>query len=214
MAEKIVIIDYGSGNLRSVEKAFQRVVQDQNHDAVIEVSARAVDIKTADRIVLPGVGAFAACMEGLSADPETIPALEQAVLVNSKPFLGICVGMQLLATRGLEFVETPGLGWIAGDICRLEGRPSRAVPHMGWNTIRTTRVHSVLDKQLDDQDFYFVHSFHFDVENEQHKLAVCDYGEEVTAAVAHDNIVGVQFHPEKSQKVGLALINRFLRWYP
>lgn len=214
MTEQVVIVDYGSGNLRSVEKAFERVAQDRALSQAISVTTNAEEIAAADRVVLPGVGAFAACMEGLSANPDIIPALEHAILVNGRPFLGICVGMQLLANRGLEFDETNGLGWIAGDVKALLPAQDRPVPHMGWNSVAMQGDHPVFAKALDGEDFYFVHSFHFDIENNAYGAAVCDYDGPVTAAVARDNIIGVQFHPEKSQHAGLALIDRFLDWCP
>ena len=215
MAERIAIIDYGSGNLRSVQKAFERAAREAGVAAQINVTDQAADIAEADRIVLPGVGAFAACRSGLAALPGVIEALEHAILLEKKPFLGICVGMQLLATRGLEFGETAGLGWIAGDVKRLEpDDPSLRVPHMGWNEATPTAPHPVFDVLEDGRDVYFVHSYHFDVENEHDRIAVCQYGSPFAAAVARDNILGVQFHPEKSQAVGLAFIRAFLKWTP
>ena len=178
----------------------------------VRVSSRACEIADADRLVLPGVGAFAACIGALKADDELIPALEHAVLMKARPFLGICVGMQLLATRGLEFGETPGLGWIAGDVKAMVATPDYRVPHMGWNNVRFFGTHPVSAGGLHERDFYFVHSFHFDIENKQYQQAVCTYGHDITAMVARDNIVGVQFHPEKSQQAGLAFIDKFLRW--
>lgn len=214
MTERIVIVDYGSGNLRSVQKAFERVAASRSTEASITVTDQADDIAAADRVVLPGVGAFAACMAGLEANPDIIPALEHAVLVKGRPFLGICVGMQLLASRGLEFDETVGLGWIAGDVKPLTPAPDHPVPHMGWNNVVLEGNHPVFASASDGNDFYFVHSYHFEVENTSHRIAVCDYGTRVTAAVARDNLVGVQFHPEKSQHAGLSLIDRFLQWCP
>jgi len=215
MAERIAIIDYGSGNLRSVEKAFERAAREAGVAAQMTVTDSASDVTDADRIVLPGVGAFAACKSGLAALPGVIEALEHAVLIERKPFLGICVGMQLLATRGLEFGETVGLGWIAGEVKRLDpADPSLRVPHMGWNAATPTAPHPVFDVLEDGRDVYFVHSYYFDTENEHDRIAVCQYGKPFTAAVARDNILGVQFHPEKSQAAGLALIRAFLKWTP
>ena len=214
MTERIVIVDYGSGNLRSVQKAFERVAAGRPTATSIIVTDKAEEIAAADRVVLPGVGAFAACMAGLKANPDIIPALEHAVLVNGQPFLGICVGMQLLASRGLEFDETVGLGWIAGDVKPLTPAPDHPVPHMGWNNVVLEGNHPVFASASDGGDFYFVHSYHFDVENISNRIAVCDYGTRVTAAVTRDNLVGVQFHPEKSQQAGLSLIDRFLQWCP
>ncbi|MEL7491880.1 MAG: imidazole glycerol phosphate synthase subunit HisH [Pseudomonadota bacterium] len=215
MAECVAIIDYGSGNLRSVQKAFERVVSERGLDAYIVVTGSADAVAGADRIVLPGVGAFAACRAGLDAAPGMIAAMEKVVLQSRRPFLGICVGMQLLATRGLEFGETPGLGWIAGDVKKIEpADPTLSVPHMGWNNVSAAAPHPVIDDLDLPQDFYFANSFHFDVEREQEKIAVCDHGGPLSAGVARDNIVGVQFHPEKSQRAGLALIAAFLTWTP
>ena len=215
MTERLAIIDYGSGNLRSVEKACLRVAREAGLAIDISVTASADDIAAADRIILPGVGAFAACRQGLAALPGVIEALEHAVLAEKRPFLGICVGMQLLASRGLEFGETDGLGWIAGDVKRLElSDPALRLPHMGWNKVTNTRPHPVLDVLGDGSDVYFVHSYYFDAENDIDITAICHYGEPFTAAVARDNILGVQFHPEKSQAKGLALLGAFLKWTP
>lgn len=219
MSEKIVIVDYGSGNLRSVQKAFERVITDTGASAHALVSDDPAQIANADRVVLPGVGAFGACMAGLSENINVVSALEHAVLADHKPFLGICVGMQLLADRGLEFGETPGLGWVAGDVKPLpivgpDGADAGRlrVPHMGWNTVTFENAHPVFDGPADD--FYFVHSYHFTPENDAHITGVCRYGETIVAAIARDNIVATQFHPEKSQAAGLALIGRFLNWRP
>ena len=215
MAERVAIIDYGSGNLRSVQKAFERVVREHDLDADIILTPAAADVAHADRIVLPGVGAFAACSAGLNAASGMIAALEKIVLEKKRPFLGICVGMQLLATRGLEFGETSGLGWIPGDVKKLApADPSLSVPHMGWNAVSSSATHPVMDAVALPQEFYFANSFHFDVENDNDLIAVCDHGGAIAAAVARDNIVGVQFHPEKSQRAGLALIHAFLTWTP
>ncbi len=215
MAECVAIIDYGSGNLRSVQKAFERVVSERALDTDIVVTGSADAVAVADRIVLPGVGAFAACRAGLDAAPGMIAAMEKAVLQSRRPFLGICVGMQLLATRGLEFGETPGLGWIAGDVKKIEpADPALSVPHMGWNSVSASAPHPMIDGLDLPQDFYFANSFHFDVERAEEKIAVCDHGGPLAAGVARDNIVGVQFHPEKSQRAGLALIAAFLTWTP
>jgi len=213
--ECVAIIDYGSGNLRSVQKAFERVVRENALRSEIILTASSSDVLKADRIVLPGVGAFAACRAGLEAAPGMISALEKVVLSEKRPFLGICVGMQLLASRGLEFGQTPGLGWIKGDVKKLTpSDQTLAVPHMGWNSVSQACAHPMFMSLELPQDFYFANSFHFDVEKIQEKIAVCDHGGRFAAAVARDNIVGVQFHPEKSQRAGLALINAFLTWKP
>ena len=211
MTETIAIVDYGSGNLRSVQKALERAIADGRRSASAALTADADVIANADRVVLPGVGAFRACMEGLCADPSVLDALTHAVKTRGAPFLGICVGMQLLADRGLEFGETPGLGWIAGDVAPLEPSPSHRVPHIGWNTVRFSN-HPVFDSPPDD--FYFVHSFHFAAERDEDVVGVCDYGQPIAAAIAVDNLAATQFHPEKSQGAGLALLDRFLGWRP
>lgn len=215
MTETVAIIDYGSGNIRSVHKAFARTNQESGGNAEIVVTSDAAIARQADRLVLPGVGAFSACRDGLAAIPGMIEALEHATLINKRPFLGICVGMQLLATHGHEFGRSQGLGWIAGDVKPLdpETRDCR-VPHMGWNSLTQSTAHPVLAPIAPQNDVYFVHSFHFEPENESDVAATCTYGGPIVAAVARDNILGVQFHPEKSQAAGLALIKAFLNWDP
>jgi len=216
MSETIAVVDYGSGNLRSVAKAFERAASERGIAARVVVTAEPEAVASAARVVLPGVGAFAACMAGLKAIDGLVAALEHAVLASSRPFFGICVGMQLLATRGLEFGKTPGLGWIAGTVRPLApADPLLRVPHTGWNTVRATAAHPAL-ASLDHHpaDFYFVHSFHFGAENDAHVLGVADYGGEIAAIVGRDNLLACQFHPEKSQAAGLALIGDFLEWRP
>ncbi len=214
MAEKVAIIDYGSGNLRSVQKALQRAAREAGVAASVSVTADAETIAKADRIVLPGVGAFGAGMDGLRARAGVLEAMEHAVLAAGRPFLGVCVGMQLLADCGLEFGAHDGLGWIAGEVVALpEGDPACRTPHMGWNKVRSEAPHRVLEK-LAEEAFYFAHSYHFVPENDVHTIAVCDHGIGFVAAVARDNIFGVQFHPEKSQAAGLALLSNFLQWSP
>jgi glutamine amidotransferase len=175
-------------------------------------------VAAADRVVLPGVGAFADCKSGLAALPGMIEALEGAVLRQGRPFLGICVGMQLMATRGLEFGETPGLGWIAGDVAPIAPcDPTLKIPHMGWNTLDQRRPHALFDGMRlgpDGLDAYFVHSYHLVPADRSVVVADTDYGGPVTAMVARDNMAGTQFHPEKSQRLGLGLIANFLRWKP
>ena len=215
---RVAIIDYGSGNLRSAAKAFERAAREGGIDASIEVTADAETVRKADRIVLPGVGAYADCRAGLDAVSGMVEALEEAVTTNGRPFLGICVGMQLMSARGLEKTTTNGLGWIAGDV--VEMKPADAslkIPQIGWNTIELTKDHPLFDGISTGPDglhAYFVHSYHLGVERAEDLLATTDYGGPVTAAVARDNMVGTQFHPEKSQKLGLALIGNFLRWQP
>ena len=215
---KTVIIDYGSGNLHSAHKAFERAAHDNKIKAQIIVSNKPEDLEKAERIVLPGVGAFKDCRNGLMAIDGMRAALQDQVIVKGKPFLGICVGMQLMATRGVEHEVTPGLGWIAGDVVPISPIDKNLkIPHMGWNTIRPEGQHALLDGFLTGNDglhAYFVHSYHLKPTLPEDIIATADYGGEVTAMVGYDNIVGTQFHPEKSQALGLALIANFLRWRP
>ncbi len=214
MAEKIAIVDYGSGNLRSVQKALQRAAREAGAAASVVVTAEADVIAKADRIVLPGVGAFGAGMDGLRARAGVPEAMEQAVLAAGRPFLGICVGMQLLADCGREFGVHDGLGWIAGEVVALpESDPAYRTPHMGWNTVRVESPHPVLEN-ITQEAFYFAHSYHFVPENTLHLIGICHHGAQLAAVVARDNIFGVQFHPEKSQTAGLALLANFLQWSP
>jgi len=215
MAERVTIIDYGSGNLRSVERAFERAARESGAAIVLRVTSNPDEVANADRIVLPGVGAFAACKAGLIALPGMLEALERAVLIEKRPFLGVCVGMQLLAERSTEFGETRGLGWIAGEVRRIDvDAAGLRTPHMGWDNVRVRVEHPVLHAAAHNEDFYFAHSYHFEVENDHERIAVCTYGSALTAAVARDNILGVQFHPEKSQAAGVELLSAFLRWTP
>ena len=214
----VAIIDYGSGNLRSAAKAFERAARDAGRPDTICVTAEPQRVADADAVVLPGVGAFADCRRGLAAVDGMIDALTRAVVERGRPFLGICVGMQLMGTRGLEHGETPGLGWLAGDVVAL--RPAQVdlkVPHMGWNELelRDGR-HSVLLglKNGAAPHAYFVHGYHLAVREPAAILATVSYGGEVVAMVGRDNMIGVQFHPEKSQALGLRLIANFLSWRP
>jgi imidazole glycerol-phosphate synthase subunit HisH len=215
---KTVIIDYGSGNLHSAHKAFERAATDHNIKGSIAVSSRVHDVLTADRIVLPGVGAFKDCRNGLLAVDGMREALQQKVIVGGFPFLGICVGMQLLATRGLEHDITQGLGWVAGDVVRISPKDAQLkIPHMGWNTLDVQSNHDLLkgiETGPDGLHAYFVHSFHLQTALPDDVIATTDYSGAVTAMVGYENIVGTQFHPEKSQALGLALIANFLRWKP
>ena len=209
-----VLVDYESGNLHSAEKAFQRMAAEVGGGQVI-VSARAEDVARADRIVLPGDGAFPACRDALAAVPGMTEALEDAVIARARPFLGICVGMQLLATKGLEYRAVPGLGWIGGTVERIApADPALKVPHMGWNDLQVDRAHPMLEGLQTGEHAYFVHSYQFHVADAAHLLAHVDYGGPVTAIVGRDNLLGTQFHPEKSQAAGLRLIGNFLRWSP
>ena len=211
--QTIALIDYGSGNLRSAEKALWEAARRLGKRRDIRATADPDFVARADRIVLPGVGAFAACMRALSARNGLIEAMETGVK-RGAPFLGVCVGMQLLATRGLEFGETKGLGWIDGDVAVLKpASPAQKVPHMGWNTIAAETPSSLFDGAA-GQDFYFTHSFAFTPSDAKDVAASVDHGGRFAAAVQRDNIAGVQFHPEKSQATGLALISKFLEWKP
>ncbi len=215
---KVAIIDYGSGNLRSALKAFERAAHERGIAASVGLVRDAGSVRAADRIVLPGVGAFADCRAGLGAIDGMIEALNEAVQQRGRPFLGICVGMQLMASRGLEKRVTEGLGWIEGDVVELTpSDPALKIPQIGWNTISLLRDHPLFDGIATGPDglhAYFVHSYQLAARDPADVVAVCDYGGPVTAAVARDNLAGTQFHPEKSQKLGLALIANFLQWNP
>lgn len=215
---RVAIIDYGSGNLKSATKAFQRAASEGGIAAEVELTADAARVLEADRIVLPGVGAFADCRAGLDAVPGMVDALRKKVHDGDTPFLGICVGMQLLAERGLEKTPTPGLGWIDGDVVEMKpDDPTLKIPQIGWNTLQVQRAHPLLDGiELGQGGLhaYFVHSYHLQAAHPDDVVATTDYGMPVTAMVARDNIAGTQFHPEKSQTLGLALITNFLRWNP
>ncbi|MBK1864760.1 imidazole glycerol phosphate synthase subunit HisH [Aestuariivirga sp. YIM B02566] len=213
----VAIIDYGSGNLHSAAKAFERAVRDGGSSATILVTSDPDRVRKAERIVLPGVGAFRDCHDGLKAVPGMWETLEGEV-ARGKPFFGICVGMQLMAERGLEHVETKGFGWIKGDVKVIEPSDSALkIPHMGWNTLDAVRPHALFDGiTLGAQGLhaYFVHSYHLAPGDGEQLIATADYGGAVTAFVGRDNIAGSQFHPEKSQALGLALIANFLKWRP
>jgi len=215
---RVAIIDYGSGNLRSATKAFERASRESGIAAEIELTADADRVRTADRVVLPGVGAYADCRAGLDAVPGMVEALREVVEHKAHPFFGICVGMQLMSSRGLEKTVTEGLGWIEGDVRLMQpDDPELKIPQIGWNTIHVKQDHPLFagiptgDNGL---HAYFVHSYFLDAKHQQDVIATTNYGGVVTAAVARDNMAGTQFHPEKSQKLGLALIANFLRWKP
>jgi imidazole glycerol-phosphate synthase subunit HisH len=214
----VAIVDYGSGNLHSAAKAFERAARESGRSQPILVTGDPDAVRRADRIVLPGVGAFADCRRGLDAVDGMVAALEETVHRKGRPFLGICVGMQLMAERGREYVVTPGLGWIAGEVDKITPRdPSLKIPHMGWNTLNEERPHPLLaDIAVGPQGLhaYFVHSFHLKPAQRRDLVAEADYGGAVTAIVGRDTMVGTQFHPEKSQHLGLKLIANFLRWTP
>ena len=215
---RVAIIDYGSGNLRSATKAFERAAHEAGLNATIELTDKADVVAAADRIVLPGVGAYADCRAGLDAVPGMHDALVQAVEKNGRPFFGICVGMQLMSSRGLEKTVTQGLGWIDGDVREMEpSDPNLKIPQIGWNTLDLKRPHPLFEgipTGPDGLHAYFVHSYHLAARNPQDVVATTDYGGPMTAFVARDNMAGSQFHPEKSQTLGLALIANFLRWKP
>ena len=214
----LAIIDYGSGNLHSAAKAFERAARDSGHDTRVTVTSDPAELRKADRIVLPGVGAFKDCRDGLKAVPGMWEALEDEVLAKAKPFLGICVGMQLMASRGLEHDVAEGFGWIPGDVKPITPRePSFKIPHMGWNTLDSLRPHALLDGiALGDNGLhaYFVHSYHLDARDSAHVIATTQHGATITAIVGRDNLAGTQFHPEKSQTLGLRLLANFLKWRP
>ena len=216
--QRLVIIDYGSGNLHSAAKAFERAARESEADVGIAVTSDPADVAAADRIVLPGVGAFADCKSGLEAVAGMHEALEESVRRQGRPFLGICVGAQLMAERGLEFRVTPGFGWIKGDVKAIEpSDPELKIPHMGWNTLSVVNDHPLLagiPTGPDGLHAYFVHSFHLVTPDRGALVAEADYGGPVTAMVGRDNIAGTQFHPEKSQTLGLKLIANFLKWRP
>ena len=208
-----VIIDYGAGNLHSMLNAMRRAAAESGHCGEIVVTSEPEMVAAAERIVLPGVGAFGDCARGVSAIRGLRTALEEAVIGAGRPFLGVCVGMQLLATIGREHGEHAGFGWIPGVVKHVvPDDPALKIPHMGWNVVRFA-PHPVLN-DLPADHAYFVHSYHFVPEDERHTLGTCDYGGPITAAVGRDSILGVQFHPEKSQALGLALLANFLRWRP
>jgi glutamine amidotransferase len=214
----VAIVDYGSGNLHSAAKAFERAARESGHDQPIVVTRDPQQVASADRVVLPGVGAFADCRRGLDAIPGMVDALETAVRKNGKPFFGICVGMQLMAERGREYQVTQGLGWIAGEVDKITpSDPALKIPHMGWNTLNVEKPHPLLagiPTGPDGLNAYFVHSYELKPATRDDLVAQADYGGPVTAIVGRDNMVGTQFHPEKSQRLGLALIANFLKWTP
>lgn len=215
---RVAIIDYGSGNLHSAVKAFERAASESGSDARVVLTDQPEAVRAADRIVLPGVGTFADCRSGLLAVDGMMEALSEAVREKCRPFLGICVGMQLMATRGLEHGEWPGFGWIGGEVRAIEPNdPALKIPHMGWNTLDVVTPHPLLediDTGPEGLHAYFVHSYHLVASDTSDVIAETGYGGPVTAMVARANMAGTQFHPEKSQKLGLQLIANFLNWKP
>ncbi|MDP4031419.1 MAG: imidazole glycerol phosphate synthase subunit HisH [Pseudorhodobacter sp.] len=209
-----VLVDYNSGNLHSAEKALSRMAAEVGAGTVL-VSDRPEDVARADRIVLPGDGAFPACRRALGAYGGLFEAIEEAVTQRARPFLGICVGMQMMATWGREYEDTPGFDWIGGEVVRITpDDPALKVPHMGWNDLVIDHPHPVLDGISTGDHAYFVHTYHFRVANPAERLAHVDYGGDITAIIGRDSMIGTQFHPEKSQAAGLRLIGNFLRWKP
>jgi len=214
----VAIVDYGSGNLHSAAKAFERAARESGHDQPIKVTRDPDVVRRAERVVLPGVGAFADCRKGLDAVPGMVDALEETVRGKGRPFLGICVGMQLMAERGREYVVTDGFGWIKGEVDKIApSDPALKIPHMGWNTLAARTTHKLLEGiplGANGLHAYFVHSYHLKPADGADLVAQVDYGGPVTAMVARDTMAGTQFHPEKSPKLGLALIANFLKWKP
>ena len=211
---KIAIVDYGSGNLHSAHKAFERGAREAGLRASVSLSSDPDFVSRADAIVLPGVGAFADCRRGLDAVNGMVEALNYGVHTKARPFFGICVGMQLMATRGLEYETTQGLNWIKGDVVAFQPDDENLkIPHMGWNTLER-RGHPLLNPIAPKLHAYFVHSYHMVPQDEDDLVATAQYGGDITAFVARDNMIGTQFHPEKSQTLGLNLIANFLKWRP
>jgi glutamine amidotransferase len=214
----VAIVDYGSGNLHSAAKAFERAARESGHDQPITVTSDPDAVARADRVVLPGVGAFADCRRGLDDISGMVDALETTVRKRGRPFFGICVGMQLMAERGREYQVTPGLGWIAGEVDRIApADASLKIPHMGWNTLNMLQAHPLLDEiplGPDGLHAYFVHSYELKASQSADLVAQADYGGPLTAIVGRDTMVGTQFHPEKSQRLGLKLFANFLKWMP
>ena len=209
----VAIIDYGSGNLRSAAKAFERVATESGIPTRVVVTAEADEIVVAERIVLPGVGSFADCLAGLDSLPGVRDALDEVVIKAGRPFLGICVGMQLMARSSSENGTHQGLGWVTGEVVALP-KGTVKVPHMGWNELVIRARHPVLEGIEDGKDFYFVHSYHLQCEDQREILAETEYDGSICALVGRDNMVGTQFHPEKSQAAGLKFISNFLSWRP
>jgi len=211
----VAIVDYGSGNLRSAAKAIERAARETGADDRVVVTSNPREVADADRIVLPGVGAFADCRAGLYGVPGMVDTLQREVIERGKPFLGICVGMQLMATRGVEYGIHAGLDWIQGDVVRIQpGKDHLKIPHMGWNELGELKPHALLAGIAARDHAYFVHSFQLKASRPETVLALTDYGGPITAVIGRDNLAGTQFHPEKSQATGLRLIANFLAWKP
>ena len=204
---KIALIDYGSGNIQSAYKALELV---SNYKKKISVISNSKDLLKVDKIILPGVGAFADCIKGLKSISGMIDILNEVILEKKKPFLGICVGMQLLATEGKEKGNHKGLGWIPGKVIKIKKKKRIKIPHMGWNTVKIISKHPILKRKKFES--YFVHSYNFICKNKKNIIATCDYQQKITAIVGKENIIGTQFHPEKSQKIGLEILKNFVSW--
>ena len=204
---KIALIDYGSGNLQSAYKALEFVSKCKNK---IFITSNSKDLLKVDKIILPGVGAFADCIKGLKSISGMIDVLNEVVLEKKKPFLGICIGMQLLATKGKEKGDHDGLGWIKGKVIKIKKNKKIKIPHMGWNTVKVISKHPILKRKKFES--YFVHSYNFICKNKKNIIATCDYQQKITAIVGKENIIGTQFHPEKSQKIGLEILKNFVFW--
>ena len=208
------LVDYDSGNLHSAQKAFERMAHEAGHGTIV-VTAEPDVVAKADRIVLPGDGAYPSCKAALLRFDGLFEAIEEAVTARAVPFMGICIGMQMMSTRGLEFEPTEGFGWVPGEVVKIDpADPTLKVPHMGWNDLLIDNPHPVLEGVTTGDHAYFVHSYHFKVANPAHLLAHVDYAGPITAIVGRDNMVGTQFHPEKSQATGLRIISNFLNWKP
>jgi len=218
VTQTVVIVDYESGNLHSAHKAVERAARDHDIATEVLVSRDPKDVARADRVILPGVGAFADCRSGLDAVAGMVEAIEDFAIRRQRPFLGICVGMQLMGRRGLEYGETPGLGWFDGDVALIEtGDDALKVPHMGWNTLDQHRPHPLLEGIATGRDglhAYFVHSYHLMLDDPEACVATSQHGLAITAMIGRDNLAGTQFHPEKSQALGLTLLGNFLAWTP
>ena len=212
---RVGIIDYGSGNIRSVYKSFEKAALLLDSDIEIVIIDNIKKLRRVDKIVLPGVGAFADCMQGLKNINGLIELLNTMVLKESKTFLGICVGMQLLANYSNEYVHTEGLSWIEGEVSPIEKvKPEMKIPHMGWNSINFNKNHPIFNEIKEEEDFYFVHSYKINIKNNDFILAKTQYGSDITAVILKNNIIGTQFHPEKSQSAGIQFIKNFLEWTP
>ena len=206
----VIIIDYGSGNIKSVYNSVKRTLNSFNEFSEVKVSRNLSEIEKADKIILPGVGSFDQCMNRIRKTKDLVETLKDQVITKKKPFLGICIGMQLMATEGKEKGNHKGLGWIEGKVIKIKKNKKIKIPHMGWNTVKVTSKHPIIKRKKFES--YFVHSYNFICKNKKNVLATCDYQQKITAIVGKENIIGTQFHPEKSQKVGLEILKNFISW--